>query len=400
MKVLHITPHYIPAYRYGGPIKATHELCRALARKGLEVSVFTTNVDVDGYLDVAVNVPQDIEGVRVVYCPAALAGQYCYSKDLSRRLKDEIKQFDLVHIHFIYLYPTLIAGQWCRRHKIPYIINPFGALDSSMIRLKGYLKKTLYIKTIEKRNIEKASAIHAASVYERDKIKLLKFRTPTIVVPRGINIEEYERTPDSKDPFPKLKDKKIILFLGRIHFKKGFDLFALALKKITQKRKDVHLIIAGPDEKGYASKVKKMFANLNLEQYVTFTGMLLGNEKLYALHRSDIFVLPSYGENFGIAVLEAMACKLPVVITDRVGLYHDVKEYNTGIITDCDENQIADGILKLLSDDNARKEMGENGKRLAMEKYTWDKISGEMIDVYENIIKKQFLCQTKKISIY
>ncbi|NQU73931.1 MAG: glycosyltransferase [Candidatus Omnitrophica bacterium] len=393
MKILHIIPNYIPAYRYGGPVKVTHELCRALARKGQEVLVLTTNVNRDRDLNNLTGKVHKIEEVKIIYYPVKFLRWYLYSTSLSRAIKENVMKFDVVHIHSVYLYPTLAASYWCRNFKVPYIISPLGMLDPDMIRLRSYLKKMFYIKLIEQRNIKNAALIHLASIYEKEKFLSLGFdKTPMAVIPHGISIEEYEQRGSSGDlraKYTKLQGKKIILFLGRIHFKKGLDILALAFKKIMQERNDTYLVIAGPDERGYASKVKEMFAKYNLMENVIFTGMLLNSDKLSAFYNSDVFVLPSRGENFGLAVLEAMACKLPVVITNRVGLYPDVKERKAGIITECDSEQIAVAILKLLDNEALRKSMGESGRRLIEDRFTWDKIVDKMIKIYDSVIHKR-----------
>jgi glycosyltransferase involved in cell wall biosynthesis len=248
----------------------------------------------------------------------------------------------------------------------------------------------MYIEAIERRNVNNASAIHVASSYEKVQIKTFKFTKPIIIIPRGINAEEYKSkyTKDKHEEYyPGLKGNKVILYFGRIHFKKGFDILAEAMKKVIKERNDVRLLIAGPGEKKYVDKVTRLFNKLGIMKYAVFTGMLLGKRKLSAFYNSDIFVLPSYGENFGITVLEAMECELPVVITNHVGLCSDIREINAGIITNCDPQEIADAILKLLNSESLRRSMGVNGRKLVESKFTWDIIAPKMVNVYENIRK-------------
>lgn len=391
MRVLHVTPSYIPAYRYGGPVKAVHELCRALARKGIDVTVFTTDVDQGGRLGVPLNQAIEMEGVKVFYYPVKLMWSYCYSKKLSEAIKKHLYETDIVHIHSVYLYPTLAAARWCRKHKTPYLINPFGALDPAMIKLKGRVKKTLYIKFIERHNINNARAIHVCSDYEKENVLSLNFDVPVITVPRGIEPQEY-RKPDNpvdlRKKYPDLRGKRIVLFLGRIHRKKGLDLLACAFRRIIKDRDDVRLVIAGSGEDRYVNKVKKIFRKGNINGKTIFTGMLLGPQKLSAFYSSDIFVLPSYGENFGIAALEAMACGVPVVTTNRVGLSADIDECRAGIVTDCDSKKIADAISSLLVDNKLRETMGENGRKLAENRFTWNDIADKMIGVYRAYERK------------
>jgi len=394
MKILHVIPSYVPAYRYGGPIKAIHELCVALTKKGLDITVFTTNMDQESRLDVPLKERVDTEGVKVFYYPVTFMQSYYYSADLSKAIKSRIHEFDIVHIHSVYLHPTFSAAYWCRKRKIPYIMNPLGAIDERSIRPKSHFKKMLYINLIERRNIKNAKTIHAASLYEKEAIRLLGFKTPVAVIPRGLDPAPYAKEPESdwlRRRYPELKNKKIVLFLGRIHPKKGLDKLMPAFKRVAGKMKDAYLVIAGPDENKYASEVKKMARKNNIEKNTIFTGMLLGKEKLSAFHSSDIFVLPSYVENFGVAVLEAMACKLPVVISNRVGLFPDVEKYNAGIVVDCDDiEKLDEAILKLLRDDKLRKSMGENGEKLVGDRFSLDKIAGEMHSLYTKTINEAY----------
>ena len=392
MRILHVIPSYIPAYRYGGPVKAVHELAQALTRCGVDVSVFTTNLDWENKLDVPLAQEQDLEGVKVTYYPVSFLKAYCYSPGLAGALQRRVSDFDLVHIHSVFLYPTNIAAKWCQKKKIPYIINPFGALDPEMIKLKNAFIKNIYIRIIEQHNIKKAACLHLASVYEEKQFLALGIKAPVAIVPRGINLQDYvwknQQADNFKEKYPQLKGKQIILFLGRIHFKKGLDLLAAAFKRVSLKAKDAYLVIAGPSEGGYAKKLKELFGRMGLIDNVLFTGMLLGEDKISAFYNSDIFVLASYGENFGISVLEAMACGLPVVITNHVGLYPDVLEYQAGIVSACDDQEIAGAILKLLASASLRKAMGKQGLSLAQDRFTLDRIAGKMNDLYEAIARK------------
>lgn len=391
LKVLHVVPSYIPAYRYGGSIPAAHELCVNLAGSGVDVSVYTTNIDGNKDLDVPLGSPVMLDGVKVTYFRVEFPRWYCYSKDLSRAIESNIRNFDLLHIHSVFTYPTFTACRLCRKFKIPYVIDPHGALDPDLIKFKSPVKKMLYMRLIERRNVTGAAAILPASSLERENLLSLGFGSSSIVVPKGINISMYDKGEGMRtlrDRYPVLNGKKIILFLGRVHRKKGFDLLSEALRTVFKKRGDAYLVVAGPGGKGYINKVKASFRRRCIADKVIFTGMLSGADKIDAFYSSDIFVLPSYGENFAIAVLEAMACRLPVVISDRVGLGPDVKEYGAGLVTGCDAQEIATAILKLLDDDKLRTAMGRRGRALAEERFVWGKVVDKVIGVYNTILTR------------
>jgi len=393
MKILHVIPSYLPAFQYGGPIKAVHELCREQVRQGQEVSVFTTDADGRKSLKVATKVPQNIEGVKVTYFPLKFLRRYYYSFDLNEALKINIGNFDIVHIHAVFVYSTIIAARWCQKRGIPYVINAFGALDKDMVKLRNSFLKNIYINLIERININQASLLLAASAYEQERFKPFGFKTQVAIMPRGISVNEYIWNERFKTDFikryPMLAGKEILLFLGRIHSKKGLDLLAAAFKKILQKNSNVALAIAGTGEGRYVSKIKNLFASLGCRNNVVFTGMLLGQEKLQALYASDIFILPSYGENFGISVLEAMACKLPVVITNKVGLFPDVQEFNAGSVINCNVEECAQAVLGMLNDGKNRRALGDNGRRLVEDRFTLDIVSRRSLEIYQAVLLKK-----------
>jgi len=391
IKVLHIMPSYLPAHGFGGSVKTVHELCRALARKYIDVNVFTTNISLENRKEIYLNKPQYKEGLKVTYYPVSFPKTFSYSPLFADALEKNIRRFDIVHIHSVYRYTTLIGCAACRKYNKPYILNPFGALDPAMIRLKSRFKKLAYIKLFEKRNITNAAAIHVASDKEKEDIASLGFTNRVEIIPPALDLEDYPKLEDARmllgSKFPALKGKKVILFMGRIHPKKGLDILAGAFKYICDKRPDAHLLIAGSGDVEYENKVKLLFKKKGLEGRIIFAGMLLGREKLSALHGSDVFTLPSYGENFGIAALESMACALPVVITNYVALAPEVKRYSAGFVTGCNPGEVAMAILKLLDDEALRKTMGTNGRGLAEEKFTNDKAANSVIKIYEDILR-------------
>ena len=391
MKILHVIPSYIPAYQHGGSIKGVHDLCRMLAKKGHQVSVFTTNSDRNKKLDVSLGRPHLIDGIEVTYYPVQFFRNYYYSPSMSKALKVCLKEFDLVHIHSVFLYPTYAASYWCRKMKIPYLINPFGALDPDMIKFKNAFFKKIYIKLIEATNIKGAAAVHLASEYEKKCFLSLGFNVPTAVIARGIFLEEYDRSlagESLQTIYPQLNGNKIVLFLGRLHPKKGLENLGLAFKEIAKKRGDIYLVVAGTGENKYVREVKSFYDKLGISNKTVFTGMLLGKEKLSAFYGSDIFVLSSYGENFGIAALEAMACQLPVIVSNRVGLSTYVDYFKTGLVINNHQKQIIEAIEKLLSNKSLLNNMAINCSKFIKDEFCIEKIANQMSKTYKKIINE------------
>jgi len=396
MKLLIVTPYYWPAYLRGGPVISLHCLNRALASKGVDVTVYTTNVDLNN--KVPVNKEADICGVKITYFAftglfdfiAGLGWQFSWQ--LTRALKQNIRSFDLIYIVTVWSYPAAIAAYYCKKYRKPYILTPRGMLYPDTF-FKKVWKKRLYYRLILKQYIKGASAIHYTSEDEAEKTHpFLGLSNPKVVIPNGLELSEFRDLPDReklKIRYPQLKDKKIILFLGRLNWKKGLDVLVKAYKMLTKDKADVHLLIVGGDEKGYGRKVKRWVNECGINYQVTFTGLLTGKDKLAAYTGSDIFVLPSYSENFAMAVAEAMACGLPVVISNKVGIYREIERNNAGIIINTRPEDLYRAMKSLLENPALRKELALNGRKLAEECYDINKVAGNMIAAYQEIINRQ-----------
>jgi glycosyltransferase involved in cell wall biosynthesis len=202
------------------------------------------------------------------------------------------------------------------------------------------------------------------------------------VVPNGIDPKVFaERPPPGyfRKRFPELKDKLVYLFLGRLDAGKGLDLLLPAFQLLAQKQRGVHLVLAGGNERGYEAEVREMIRKLDLAQHVTLTGLITGPEKLGALQDADVYVLPSRSEGLSIAMLEAMYMGLPVIVTDRVGLWREIAEKDCGYVVSLEESELAGALLKMANNSN-RASMGRNGKALVAEKYTWDVIAQNLME--------------------
>jgi len=407
MKVLHIVPTYFPAHGIGGPIVSVHLLNKWLVKRGVEVTVFTTNFGIKEAIPLGKEVVLD--GVKVWYFPVSLKF-WQYSSEMRKAIKNTLKNFDIAHITSVFLGASTLGAYYARKHKKPYVISPRGSLMKETIGHRK-IKKLLYLWLIEKRNLENASAIHFTLPVERDEY--LELRLPckkAIVVPNGIEAgqmanskgqiagEEFKRKYGIKE------DAKVVLFLGRISWKKGFDTLMPAFKRAKEQIANsewqmakneeqrvggkVVLVIAGPDDEGYKSEVFKQIAKNKLRagEDVIFTGMLIGEEKKVAFDVADVFALPSYAENFGIAVLEAMQAGVPVVATFQVGIAPYIKEANAGVVVEKNETDVADAICKILSNKEVAYDMAKNGTLLA-KKFSAETVANDMLAQYEGLLR-------------
>jgi glycosyltransferase involved in cell wall biosynthesis len=386
VKILHIIETV--SERFGGPVVVCNALCKALATKGVEVSLYTSNLDYpEGILDVPTDSLVEHDGYTIRYFKVQFR-PYVFSYGMMHELRTSIRDFDLVHIHTLYRFPQAIAAYYAKFYRIPYIITPHGSLDPFLFfRRKRRLRKRIYEYLVEYRNLNRAAAVHFTTQEEMDLVRTLGVvNARGFVVPNGVDLNEYKVLPSYgrfKDKHG-LKDKKIILHMGRINFKKGLDILVKSFARVARKRNDVHLVLAGPDNEGYGKKVSRWVDEEGIGDRTLFTGMLHGEEILAAYHDADIFALPSYSENFGMTVIEAMACGLPVVISDKVNIWREVQKGGAGLV---DADKFANAFISLLDDKDSGRRMGDAGKVLVRSRYTWSSIVHELMKVYQDILK-------------
>ena len=189
MRILHVVPTYIPAYRYGGPIYSVHGLCRALARRGHQVEVFTTNVDGPGDTDVALEQAVDVDGVTVWYFPSHRLRRLYWSPPMGAALSARVRDFDVMHLHSVFLWPTWAAARAARRSGVPYLLAPRGMLVTDLIRRKSWLLKSAWIRLIERQNLASAAALHVTTETEAREARGLELPLPRVVcVPNGVDL--------------------------------------------------------------------------------------------------------------------------------------------------------------------------------------------------------------------
>ena len=240
--------------------------------------------------------------------------------------------------------------------------------------------------------MKNASAIHFT--VETEKEEYLKAGLPlkkSIIISNGFDAEEFEKQISEdffRSKFNILSDKKIILFLSRLNWKKGLDTLIPAFAEVLKKESRTVLVLAGPDEKNYKKEIELKIVNCKLKigKDVIFTDMLIGEDKISAYRESDVFVLPSYSENFGMAVVEAMTCELPVIITKGVGISKEVEKAGAGIVIEKDKKQLTEAILKILENPQLGKKMGENGRKLVETEFSSEKVAEKWIEEYSNLI--------------
>lgn len=387
MRILNVVPTYYPAVRYGGPIYSVHGLARGLAARGHEVHVYTTNVDGPSTSNVPLGHPVDIDGVSISYFPTGAGRRLYRSPDMALALKKNVAEFDVVHAHSVFLWPTTAAARAARAHGVPYIIAPRGMLVRNLIRRKSWLLKWAWILAFEHHNFSKAAAIHVTSEVEATDIEALGLLHPDIiVVPNGTEL-----------PVEKVDGASItwrrptILYLGRINWKKGIDRLIEAMALLPE----ADLAIVGTDDEGYTADLKSLVDSLGVAPRIHFLGPMHGARKWALLSSVRALVLPSCSENFGNVVLEAMASSCPVIVTPEVGLAETVRKSGAGLVVPARSETLAQALRTILENPEAAHVMGEAGRETVQAQFTWEVAAREMEKAYRRIAATAISCSAR-----
>jgi glycosyltransferase involved in cell wall biosynthesis len=379
LRILHVIGDLAPAS--GGPAKAGFEMARALARRGHDMTIYTT--DFGQPADAPRDQTRDGVGIRLF--PLQAPRIWLASWPLRHALAHDLPEFDLLHLHSLYLFHDWAAGGLARRIAKPYLVRPHGSLDPYIHRRRR-LKKAIFDLWFQNRVLAGAAAIHYTAEDEMRLAQPFVQGAPGVVIPNGLDPADYATLPPKgsfRARYPEIGDRQILLFLGRINFKKGLDILARAVGRLA--RKDLHLVIAGPDG-GYLAETRRFIAEAGVVDRTTFTGMLAGEEKLAAFADAALFLLPSYSENFGIAVVEAMACGLPVLISDRVNIWREVVADRAGLAAPCDPAAFAERITTMLAEPATLATMGVAGRAAVARRYDWASIALRLEQVYGAIV--------------
>lgn len=373
---------------YGGPSQMVLGLSAALAAAGVEVTVLTTNSNGDNGqepLDVPLNIPVAQDGYQVRYFPCSPFRRYKFSLALLQWLAKHAAEFDIAHIHALFS-PVSTAAAWvARSQNLPYILRPLGTLDPADLKKKKLLKK-LYGWLLERPNLAGAAGIHFTSTLESEVSERFGVDTKDLIIPLGV---KFLKT-DICQVFPVQSSVTKILFMSRIDPKKGLNLLLPALEKLVAEGVNFNFILAGsnPQDPGYEAQIRQWIKSSNLSDRTTITGFVSGKEKADLLQNADLFVLPSYYENFGIAVAEAMAAGIPVVISQGVYIWEEVETAVAGWVTNLEINALSQTLRLALQDADERQRRGKNGQQYAQKSYSWQAIAQQTIDIYQDIILK------------
>lgn len=388
MRVLHVVNGL--GARFGGTAAVVLQMTKALAaRPGLTVEIAATDADGAGG-----HLTDDAK-------PSAATPVHYFHHDYSQRwkvslgmrswLKEQAPAYDLLHVHGLWSFSTASACRAARKAKRPYILFPHGMLSPYTFSRSAGLKK-LYWHMIERRNVAKARCLQLTSEAERDEIAHLRLATPTCVIPIGVEPEAWQ-TPARPEFLknrlgPQVRGRPIILFLSRLHPKKGVHDFLLpAFAKL--KDRAFLAVVGGVDDhsKGYEELVRKEIEILGLQDDVALLGPVDASDRFAAFDGADVFVLPSHHENFGMVVAEAMARKIPAVVSQQVQAGEHVERAEAGRVVPLDASALADALAELLADAPLRSAMGERGRAYVAERLNWTGLAEQLEALYRECVE-------------
>lgn len=384
MRLLHVMPGVSP--RFGSP-RNLIAFIRCLIDCGVDATLLTTDADADGHLDVPLNRVVIDNGVPHIFHHVwRVGGRYGFAPAMVRTLRRTMATCDLVHIHWLYNFSCIAAARAALAAGVPYVVQPHGSLDPHL-RRRNRAVKDAYMATVGRPLLRRA----AAAVFDTaEEARLAEYapRRPEWIIPAGVNAAEFDRLPPRgtfRAAFPAVSGP-YLLFLSRVSPQKGLDLLLPAFARIAPAHPDLQLVIAGPDYRGYEADMRALAAQLGLGRRVVFTGMLPHDLKLAAFVDADLFVLPSYAENFGVVVMEALFCGLPVMISDQVNMHGELAAAGVATVVQCRIDSVAAGMATALADAAGRARIAAEGPAFVKAQYTWEAIAPAAVDWYRDVI--------------
>jgi glycosyltransferase involved in cell wall biosynthesis len=385
VRILHVTPYFAPAFRYGGPPQSVLGLCEGLASCGVEVEVITTTANGDEPLPASPPLGELYRGIPVHYAAQAFPKRF-FGAALTTPLRRALPRADVCHVHGIWNAPEWVAVRAARSLNVPYVISPRGMLQPAALAHHRLRKFAMY-RLVEHRNLLGAARLHATAPGEASVLGGIVGSNRVVEIPNGINVvtpEPARRT--VRERLGIAAGEPIVLFVGRLHPIKRVDVLAAAVANVHVRFPRTHLVLAGPDEGGQRAALQPYLAPLGSRVHLTGAVDEPFKQELFA--DAAALVLCSDSESFGMSVLEAMAASLPVVVTRTCG-WTDIERDGCGWSVDQTAAAIADALERAIADPVGAAAMGRRGAQIARERFSWRAVAERMIACYEDVLSRR-----------
>ena len=387
LRVLHVIPSIGPAR--GGPSAVIRTMARGQVESGLEVHVATTDDNGPDRLPTPGGAPVMEEGVFYWIFPRQTRFYTC-SWPLAQWLLTRVAEFDVVHIHALFSFASVMAAVCARRHGVPYIVRPLGTLNQWGMRKRRPWLKRFSFRFIESRILKEAAGVHYTSEQEALEAHQIGVHHGSLIIPNPVDFPpQIRKRGGFRSAYPRLETgAPLLLFLSRLDPKKGLDLLLAAFARVREKHPEATLVIAGDGDPAFIATIKRQSQRLGLDSSVLWAGFLQGPDKLAALADADLFVLPSYSENFGVAVVEAMAAGLPVIVSDQVGIHREIATVEAGLVVPCSAEALTRALETMIADPSLRAAMGAKATELSR-KFSTEIIALQLSEIYERVANKR-----------
>jgi len=371
---LQVLSHVDP--RFGGIAQSVPQFCRTTRMESEYECPITAFCNVEELDHVSA------KERAIVKCLPPSRFRWIYDLGLRQRLKETIRKAQGVHIHGLWETHCAVTAKAARACKRPYIVSAHGMLDRYALHRKR-IKKALYAALIETGNLQRATCLRALTRDEADDYRRIGLTNPIAIVPTGVEAPRTTNPEMFWHSYPHLREKRIVLSLGRLHPKKGLHLLLQAWAHVASSAKDVHLVIAGPDSENTQASLERMIDELNISNSVSLTGMLTTPAKWSALAAANLFVSPSYSEGFSSAILEALVMGLPVIVSNRCHI-PQVQEFNCGWVIEPDAAPLERALEEFFHlPAHAALKLGQHGRDLVEKQFTWSVVGRQMAEVYD-----------------
>jgi glycosyltransferase involved in cell wall biosynthesis len=362
-------------------------MCRALRGVGIDTLIATTDADGAGRLPVELAQMVSYDDVPAIFFPRQWSEAYKYSRPLASWLDSHVADYDVVHIHAVFSHACLAAAKACRKSGVPYVVRPLGTLDPWSLRQKS-LKKKLFWHLSVRRMLDGAAAIHYTARPEQEMAEESLGLARGVVVPLGVDVDSIVVAGDAEgqqvldSPFGR---SPYVLVLSRLHHKKGLGLLLPTFLSVVKRPEfsEWRLVLAGEGNAEYVGTLRGLAEKEDPEGRVVFAGWLEGARKMAALRQASVLALTSYQENFGLCVIEALACGVPVVVSPYVNLAPEIEEAGAGWVAPLERGALEDTLAEIMHDAQARARRGAAGRELVRRRFTWSAVADQLAAVYD-----------------
>lgn len=379
--------HVIPSVSqlHGGPTQAIVSMEQALRAQGVDVETATTDDDGPGRrLRVPLGEPMLHEGGTRWYF-AKRTEFYKASPGLARWLSREAGRFDLLHLHALFSFSTGVAARAARHAGVPYVVRPLGTLDPYGLTRRRPWLKALSMAVVERPILRHAAAVHFTSEAEAMEARKLGVAWREAIIPLGAPTAPR---PADAGPFEPLRGGPCVLYLSRLDPKKNLESLLQACAMLLPEFPRLRLLVAGGGPAAYAQELKAQADRLGLARHIAWAGHLQGLQKSQAFAAADVFVLPSFSENFGIAAAEALAAGLPCVLAEGVAIAKEVAQAGAGSCVAPTPQALAAGLRRIMAEPQARAAMSANAERLAADRYSVNAMGRALRQLYGELVRQ------------